>query len=268
MLKKGFMSLLIGLLFWVWLMPHVSASGNQLVIINKSTNNLIFYENDKAIALFNVATGRSQSLTPEGEFQIVNKIKNRPYYKEEIPGGDPSNPLGDRWLGINPYGTQGNTYAIHGNSNPHSIGTYASAGCVRMHNEQVQWLFERIEVSAPVLIVSSESSFDTIADEHGYTVTGADEEALPIGGSGNLSYGNIGEKVEEIQEQLVTLGYRSDDTKGSFRSGTEESVKEFQKDNQLAIDGIVGPETRSAMESNVEDKYTFYIPPPPQIMSY
>jgi len=232
-------------------MPSGSASDNQLIIINKSNNNIIFYENDQATAIFRVATGRSQNLTPEGEFKIVNKIKNRPYYKEEIPGGDPNNPLGDRWLGLDANGTYGNTYAIHGNSNPYSIGTYASAGCVRMDNEQVRWLFDQVEVDTPVLIVSSDQSFDKIAEENGYNVFGADEDATPVGSSGNLSRGNIGEQVEELQSQLSTLGYHSDDEKGNYGEGTEDSVTQFQKDNGLGIDGIVGPETETALEKNI-----------------
>ncbi|PMU46559.1 N-acetylmuramoyl-L-alanine amidase, partial [Pseudomonas sp. GP01-A3] len=77
----------------------------QFIIINKAINRLAFYENGKLVKEFKVATGRSQELTPEGKFKIVNKIVNRPYYKENIPGGDPRNPLGNRWLGLNARGT-------------------------------------------------------------------------------------------------------------------------------------------------------------------
>ncbi|WP_412781611.1 L,D-transpeptidase, partial [Aeromonas diversa] len=78
---------------------------NQWLIINKSTNKLAFFENGKLVKEFNVATGRSPSYTPEGTFNIVNKIKNRPYYSKNIPGGSPKNPLGDRWFGIEARGT-------------------------------------------------------------------------------------------------------------------------------------------------------------------
>jgi hypothetical protein len=143
-------------------------SGSQLIIINKGTNELAFYENGELVRIFKVATGRSDSLTPEGTFRIVNKIKNRPYYKDKIPGGDPRNPLGDRWLGLDARGTYGTTYAIHGNNNPASIGTYASAGCVRMHDEEVRWLFEQVNRYTTVIITNSTKSFDAIASSHGY----------------------------------------------------------------------------------------------------
>ncbi|MDO6851927.1 L,D-transpeptidase [Priestia megaterium] len=68
---------------------------------------------------------------------MLNKIKNRPYYTGHIPGGDPRNPLGKRWLGLNANGTYGDTYGIHGNNNESSIGKYVSQGCMRMHNSSV-----------------------------------------------------------------------------------------------------------------------------------
>jgi hypothetical protein len=144
-------------------------TGNQLIIINKGTNQLAFFENGKHVATFRVATGRSNSYTPEGTFRIVNKIKNRPYYKDGIPGGHPDNPLGDRWLGLDARGTYGTTYAIHGNSNPASIGTYASAGCVRMYDDDVRWLFDRIDLYATVVITNTSKSFEAIAVSKNYT---------------------------------------------------------------------------------------------------
>lgn len=141
---------------------------DQFIIINKSTNQLAFYDQGKLVKEFSVATGRKPSYTPEGSFMLVNKIKNRPYYKEKIPGGDPKNPLGDRWLGLNARETWGTTYAIHGNSNAKSIGTYASAGCIRMHNDDVRWLFEQVRVSTPVIITSSELTFDQLAEANQY----------------------------------------------------------------------------------------------------
>ena len=59
----------------------VSAAGSKFIIINKSNNQLAYYENSQLKKVFSVGTGRSQSLTPEGNFKIVNKIKNRPYYR-------------------------------------------------------------------------------------------------------------------------------------------------------------------------------------------
>ncbi len=139
-------------------------------MINKATNQLAYYNNGKMVKTFKVATGRQNGFTPEGTFKVVNKIKNRPYYKDNIAGGDPRNPLGDRWLGLNARGTHGTTYAIHGNNNSKSIGTYASAGCIRMYNDEIRWLFDQVKVNTPVVITNTKQSFDTIAAIHGYNV--------------------------------------------------------------------------------------------------
>ena len=88
-------------------------------------------------------------------FKIVNKIKNRPYYTGHIAGGAPNNPLGSRWLGLNANGTTGDTYGIHGNNSEASIGKYVSHGCVRMHNADVEELFDKVAVGTSVTITYS-----------------------------------------------------------------------------------------------------------------
>lgn len=176
-----------------------SASGtkNQLLIINKQTNQLAFYVDGELVKTFRVATGRSPELTPEGTFKIVNKIKNRPYYKEHIPGGDPANPLGDRWLGLEVGETYGTTYAIHGNNNSKSIGKYVSAGCIRMLNDQIHWLFPQIEIGTKVVITTSKLDFATIAEQHDYPVMHNIAASLVLDG-----------KSVELGHELVTIDSR------------------------------------------------------------
>lgn len=143
-------------------------AGGDLIVVNKKTNKLAYFSGGRLVKEFHVATGKKPGLTPEGTFPIANKIKNRPYYKEKIPGGDPRNPLGDRWLGLDVNGTKGSTYAIHGNNNKKSIGKYVSAGCIRMYNDDIHWLFPRVKVGTAVIITSSDSSLAQIASGHGY----------------------------------------------------------------------------------------------------
>ncbi|MEK5235206.1 L,D-transpeptidase family protein [Paenibacillus sp. FSL L8-0470] len=146
------------------------AASSELIIVNKKTNKLGYFSGGKLEKIFPVATGKTKSLTPEGSFPIVVKVKNRPYYKEKIPGGDPANPLGDRWLGLKVNGTMGTTYAIHGNNNESSIGKYVSAGCIRMHNDDIHWLYPRVAKNTTVIITSSSSDMETIASKAGYTL--------------------------------------------------------------------------------------------------
>ncbi|WP_025689204.1 L,D-transpeptidase family protein [Paenibacillus zanthoxyli] len=147
---------------------EADAAGTQMLVINKRVNKLAFFDGGKLVKVFPVATGREKSLTPEGRFKIFNKIKNRPYYKDHIPGGDPANPLGDRWLGLDAYGTRGTTYAIHGNNRESSIGKYVSAGCIRMHNDDIHWLFPQVKRNTTVVITSSALDMESIARKNGY----------------------------------------------------------------------------------------------------
>ena len=138
-------------------------SKKQLIIINKKINKLAFYENGKLVKTYNVATGRTSKLTPEGTFYIREKIKNRPYYKHNIPGGDPRNPLGKRWLGLSKQENGGYPYAIHGNADESSIGKYISGGCIRMHNKEVIELFGKVKIGAKVVITRSSKTFNQLA---------------------------------------------------------------------------------------------------------
>ena len=237
--------LLLSILFFE---VPAQASGGDLIIINKSNNQLAYYSNTKLVRTFKVGTGRQRSYTPEGTFKIVNKIKNRPYYSGNIPGGDPRNPLGNRWLGINARGTWGTTYAIHGNSNPSSIGGYVSAGCVRMYDEEVEWLFSQVKINTPVIITYSNKSFHAIAASSGYKVTGGD--AVPVStppASTVLKKGMKGPEVRKLQQDLTNKGYSTKGVDGIFGPNTEAAVKRFQQANNIKADGVVGEATKKAL---------------------
>ncbi|PZF77094.1 L,D-transpeptidase [Aestuariivirga litoralis] len=68
------------------------------------------------------------------------------------PGG-PDNPLGARALYLYQDG-QDTLYRIHGTNQPDSIGKSASSGCIRMLNEHVAELYDRVEVGTPVLVLA------------------------------------------------------------------------------------------------------------------
>lgn len=126
----------------------------QWIFINKSSNTLYFLNGQEVVNKYNVATGRSQLDTPEGKFSIIVKAVNPAWggagRYEPIRGGDPSNPLGKRWMGLNIGG--GGEYGIHGNAAYNSIGKYVSLGCIRMYNKDVESLFEIVSKGTPVWI--------------------------------------------------------------------------------------------------------------------
>jgi hypothetical protein len=137
------------------------AASDYQIEINKTTNYLYLYKGGKVVSQYRVATGRSTSLTPEGTFKIIIKIVQPSWTspdRELIPGGDPKNPLGPRWLGLQVNGDNGRTYGIHGTNNPSSIGSHASSGCVRMLNEQVIQLYNTVSTGTMVWIHTGTSN--------------------------------------------------------------------------------------------------------------
>jgi hypothetical protein len=129
-------------------------AGQHQIIINKATNQLAYFLNQELIKVFPVGTGKIPSLTPEGTFSIAAKFINPYYRRGHIAGGSPQNPLGVRWLGLSVGNTGGTVYGIHGTNNPASIGGYVSAGCIRMHNEDVIWLYEQVPMGTAVKIIN------------------------------------------------------------------------------------------------------------------
>ena len=73
--------------------------------------------------------------------------------------GGPENPLGARALYLfqaTPGGVWEDTlYRIHGNPDPRSIGRAVSSGCIRMLNQDVIDLFDRVQSRAPVVVRSA-----------------------------------------------------------------------------------------------------------------
>lgn len=153
-------------------------SKGQYLVINSKKNKLGYFEDCVLVKEFSVATGKSSTPTPQGKFKIVNKIKNRPYYSGGIPGGSPNNPLGDRWLGLHVGATYGTTYAIHGNNNASSIGKHISGGCIRMHNSEIRWLFDQINVGAYAIIDNSDKTFVQIAAKYGIKLAGVESQNI------------------------------------------------------------------------------------------
>jgi lipoprotein-anchoring transpeptidase ErfK/SrfK len=75
--------------------------------------------------------------------QMRKRVPDLPAY---MPGG-PDNPLGARALYI------GSTlYRVHGTSEPWSIGQAVSSGCIRLTNEDITDLYERVKVGARIVV--------------------------------------------------------------------------------------------------------------------
>lgn len=82
------------------------------------------------------------SWTPTPEMR-----KENPKLPSWVPGGHPMNPLGVRGLYL---GTS--TYRIHGTDAPWTIGQPVSKGCIRMYNQDVIDLYDRVPTGTKVTV--------------------------------------------------------------------------------------------------------------------
>jgi lipoprotein-anchoring transpeptidase ErfK/SrfK len=102
----------------------------------------------KVVAGFRAATGAPSSPTPLGSYFVTDRI---PFsaggplgsFAFGISGIQPHLPAG--WSG-------GNQLAIHGTNDPSSIGTSASAGCVRVSERALRTLLPLLRLGTPIVI--------------------------------------------------------------------------------------------------------------------
>jgi len=114
------------------------------VEVVKSQFRLTLTKNGVWVREFKVGLGKDGS-TPVGSFVANHKLKQPTYFGNgaPVPFEDrKNNPLGTRWITIK--GAGAGQYGIHGTWEPESMGKEESKGCVRMLNNEVEWLFDLI----------------------------------------------------------------------------------------------------------------------------
>jgi len=206
--RVRFVILAAVLFFSLLLFSRQPAGAEPGIVINKGTNQLAFFVDGYLLDVFPVATGRLPQFTPEGKWRVVRKLIypawRHPRGGPLIPGGVPENPLGPRWLGLDALGTAGGSYGVHGNNNPGSIGSHASLGCVRMHNRDILWLYDRAPLGMEVEIINSGEDLAGWKKIARVTVNGAEPEFAPHLGpvqAGETSY-------LPVRPTATALGYR------------------------------------------------------------
>ncbi|WP_067623956.1 L,D-transpeptidase [Alicyclobacillus acidiphilus] len=108
---------------------------NYRIIVDLSDRRLHLLDGDVVVRSYPVGIGKVATVTPVGEYRIVNKQAN--------PGG----PFGAYWMGLSrPH------YGIHGTNRPSSIGKLVSHGCIRMYNQSVLELAGLVPVGTRVTI--------------------------------------------------------------------------------------------------------------------
>ena len=119
------------------------------VIGNIGDRRVTLMRGNHTVASFPAAIGASPSTTPTGRFSVTDLVST----------GDPSGPFG--WFAFGLSGHQpnlppgwsgGDQLAIHGTNDPASIGTAASAGCLRVSAQALGVLKAHLRLGTPVVI--------------------------------------------------------------------------------------------------------------------
>ena len=128
------------------------------IVVNTTERRLYYVLGDGKAMKYGIGVGRP-GFTWNGTHAITRKTewpgwtpppamrKRQPKLPDYMPGG-PDNPLGARAMYI------GSTiYRIHGTAEPWTIGQAVSSGCIRMTNDDVADLYERVGVGTRVVVL-------------------------------------------------------------------------------------------------------------------
>ncbi|RKO66248.1 hypothetical protein D7024_04360 [Desulfofundulus salinus] len=182
-----------------------SPGHDLFILVDTRSLTMTVFSRGQPIRQYPVALGKPGSETPLGLWKVIDKSD------EYVPG------MGPRWMGLNiPKGT----YGIHGTDSPWSIGTFASAGCVRLHNAHVMELYDWVSEGTPVLVLGNPFL-----------------PQYPI-----LHQGSCGTAVQEVQRTLKRLGYYNQKPDGIFGPQTAEAVVFFRKKHGLEEKPVVDEE--------------------------
>ncbi len=133
---------------------------DQVLFLQQDRRTLRLYEDGEAVREWPVAVGRPSAPTPTGEFTI-GATRVEPTWTNpdpdgwgadlpEVVGPGPDNPLGARALNWNRDGRD-TLIRFHGTNEPASIGQAASQGCVRMHDDDVIELYDRVSTGTTIV---------------------------------------------------------------------------------------------------------------------
>src|SRR3984885_4978503 len=137
---------------------YVNHEAPGTVVIDTGNTFLYLVLNPRQAMRYGIGVGR-EGFTWSGAQAVARKtewpdwrppaemLSRQPSLPRFMAGG-PGNPLGARAMYL------GETeYRIHGTNKPDTIGKRVSSGCIRLTNEDVADLYERVKIGAKVLVL-------------------------------------------------------------------------------------------------------------------
>jgi len=151
--------------YWRQSVPNPTGEAPGTVVVDTANRFLYFVEKDGMAMRYGVGIGRD-GFAWSGRAHIAYKrewpvwtppsemIDRQPELEPYRHGMPPSleNPLGARALYIH-QGNRDTLYRLHGNPDERSIGMAVSSGCVRLLNQDVIDLYERVPTGSPILVM-------------------------------------------------------------------------------------------------------------------
>jgi L,D-transpeptidase ErfK/SrfK len=137
----------------------VPVEGSDLIEVNLPQRMLFHFESGRLSGAYPVAIGQpgKQWQTPIGSFTVIQmredptwRVPSSIQREEEEQGKEvvdeiepgPNNPLGKYWIGLS-FPVVG----IHGTNHPISVYSYRTHGCVRLHPDDIEALFNAIDLN-------------------------------------------------------------------------------------------------------------------------
>ena len=162
---------------------YVSHQTPGTVVIDTGNTFLYLVLNDGQAMRYGIGVGR-EGFTWSGEQTVARKTEwpdwrppaemiSRQPYLPRFMAGDPGNPLGARAMYL------GDTeYRIHGTNKPDTIGKRVSSGCIRLTNEDVMDLYDRVKVGAKVIVLPAQAAHRPSQGAPPYTASTQDSASL------------------------------------------------------------------------------------------
>lgn len=129
----------------------------QAIFVDTRGCRVSLYEEGEVVATYPCTPGMSGYATPKGDFFLSYKDSAPTWYNphsswsegmEETIGPGPSNPLGLRALAV----SCGGGIFLHGTTNTGGLGSPGSHGCVRLSNNNIVELYDRVSTGIPIII--------------------------------------------------------------------------------------------------------------------
>ena len=223
-----------------YVLPDVAHEG---IILNIASKRLFYFPQmgagqDQIVFTYPIGIGRVGWETPLGASTVISKAKDPSWWvpasvrREHAELGDPlpsvvppgpDNPLGHRVLKLGMPG-----YLIHGTNQPYGVGMRVSHGCVRLYPENIEFLYELVEIGEPVMIVNepyllAEQGGEWYFEGH----TPLEDDTLSPDERLAVVFASVGDSLDPALQQHAR-------TIASIASGLPVRLQQFDADEVLA----------------------------------